>query len=129
MRYIRPLTAMDDLIGGLARQTRTELLCPTDLLRKESVYDRVLVAVVNAIAQEIKRPDSDLPDFISRRTTYGNQTERNHCENFWAIHISEGGLRNCLPLDNSFNWPRALGYAQQVVIEGVFAELREEGLI
>ena len=120
---------MDDLIGGLARQTRTELLCPTDLLRTEPVYDRVHLGVVNAIAQEIARPDTDLPNFISRRTTFGNQAERNMYENFWAIHLSEGALRNCLPLDNSYNWPRALGYVQQVVMEGVFAELREEGLI
>lgn len=129
MRFVRPITSMDDLIGGLARQTRTELLCPTDLIRNEPVYERVHLAAVNALAQELNRPDSDLPNFIARRTTFGNQAERHMYENFWAIHLSEGPLRNCLPLDNSYNWPRALGFAQQVVMEAVFAELREEGLI
>jgi hypothetical protein len=129
MRFVRPLTAMDDLIGGLAAQTRSELLTPRDLLDLETVQARVIRSSANALAQELRRPGCDLPNFISRRTNWTSRQERNLYENFWAVHLSEGALRNCLPLDGDVNWPRALGYAQEIIVCGVLAELREEGLI
>jgi len=130
MRFVRPLTAMDDLIGGLAAQTRSELLLANcDPFDDESILGRVIRGSANALAQELMRPGSNMPDFISQRTRWGFLEERNPFENFWAIHLSEGALRNRLPLDDLFNWPRALGYAQDAIVSGVMAELREEGLV
>jgi hypothetical protein len=129
MRFIRPLTALDDLIGGLAAQTKSELFERRDVLDQETLYKRVYRASANALAQELRREDTILPDFIARRTDYGDRQERSHHENFWAIHLTEGALRNRLPVEKTYNWARALGFAHETVIDSVFAELREARLI
>ncbi|MCW5940674.1 MAG: hypothetical protein KIS66_00490 [Fimbriimonadaceae bacterium] len=128
MRF-RSLSPLDDLIGGLAADTRREMLSSHDPLALKTPYERLFQTSANALAQEIARPDSFLPDFICRRTNFGERTKRAPHENFWGVHLSDGKLRTRLPVDDGYNWARALGWAHETIIESVVAEFREEGVL